>query len=211
MLSVDRMIGRLERTLRDEGIADDTYLVFSSDNGYHLGQHRLRGGKETAFDHDVRVPLVVVGPGVPHATTDALAQNIDLAPTFERLAGARVPARVDGHSLVGLLHDRAPDEWRKTVLIEHHQPGRNAADPDYVATPSISPTTYEAIRTDDAVYVEYLDGEREYYDVARDPHELHNVFGRLTFARRARLHRRLERLERCHGRRACWRAGLSVR
>jgi N-acetylglucosamine-6-sulfatase len=211
VLSVDRMIGRLERTLRAEGVADDTYLVFSSDNGYHLGQHRLRGGKETAFDHDVRVPLVVVGPGVPRgARTEAIAQNIDLAPTFERLAGARVPARVDGHSLVPLLRGRPPEQWRRTALIEHHQPGKNAADPDYEPYPSISPTGYEAIRGADFLYVEYGDGEREYYDIARDPHALHNIVGRLSPARLSRLHRRVSRLERCHGRRACWRAGAAA-
>ncbi|HEU4703938.1 MAG TPA: sulfatase, partial [Conexibacter sp.] len=102
--AVDRMIGRLQRRLRALGVARNTYIVFSSDNGYHLGQHRLTPGKLTAYDPDVRVPLIVTGPGVPAArTVDAMTENTDLCPTFAELAGAPAPPNADGPSLVPLL------------------------------------------------------------------------------------------------------------
>src|SRR5204863_5680339 len=63
--AVDRMIGHIRAALRVAGVADNTYIVFTSDNGFHLGQHRLTAGKRTAFDPDIRVPLIVAGPGVP--------------------------------------------------------------------------------------------------------------------------------------------------
>jgi N-acetylglucosamine-6-sulfatase len=79
--AVDRLIGTLRAALAASGVARDTYVVFSSDNGYHMGQYRLNPGKMTAFDTDVRVPLVVAGPGVAAGTTSrAAVQNIDLAP-----------------------------------------------------------------------------------------------------------------------------------
>src|SRR6266516_3674952 len=98
--AVDRMIAALRATLAKAGVAGNTYVVFSSDNGYHMGQYRLNPGKMTAFDTDIRVPLVVAGPGVPAgAVSDAAVANIDLAPTFEHLGGAPIPDNVDGHSL----------------------------------------------------------------------------------------------------------------
>ena len=70
------MIGRLRKRLAAAGVADDTYIVFSSDNGFHLGQHRLTPGKLTAYDPDVRVPLIVTGPGVPAGrTVDAMTET----------------------------------------------------------------------------------------------------------------------------------------
>src|SRR5919206_153228 len=89
-----------------------TYLVFSSDNGYHMGEHRLTPGKQTAFDSDIRVPLIVVGPGVPRGRADRrLVENIDLRPTFSRLGGGRVPGGVGGDSLVPLLQGRRVRGW----------------------------------------------------------------------------------------------------
>ena len=82
------MIARIEASLIAGGVANNTYLVFSSDNGLHAGEYRLMPGKLTAFDPDIHVPLVVVGPGVPAgAKTGALAENIDLADTFAQIGG----------------------------------------------------------------------------------------------------------------------------
>nr|BFE76133.1 hypothetical protein GCM10020092_094340 [Actinoplanes digitatis] len=79
--AVDRMIDGLRQQLVDSGVADNTYVVFSSDNGFHMGDHRLVEGKQTAFDHDVVVPLVIAGPNVPSGISrPQIVQNIDLAP-----------------------------------------------------------------------------------------------------------------------------------
>jgi N-acetylglucosamine-6-sulfatase len=206
--AVDRMIASLRATLEAAGVADNTYLVFSSDNGYHMGEYRLMPGKMTAFDTDVRVPLVVTGPGVvAGATRDDIVQNIDLNPTFQRLAGGTVASNVDGHSLVPLLQGDPASDWRTGALIEHHGPNTAADDPDAQTARNGNPTTYEALRTATYTYVEYANGDREYYDRTSDPNELDNIAGTLTTARLTTLHTALAGLENCHTHDACWTAG----
>jgi N-acetylglucosamine-6-sulfatase len=205
--AVDRMIGRIQAMLVAKGLARDTYIVFSSDNGLHMGEHRLLPGKLTAFDTDIKVPLIVVGPGVPAGRTiSQMTENVDLCPTFERLGGAPVPRNVDGRSLVTLLRGRAARDWRREILVEHHGRVLDVGDPDLPTQGSGNPPSYEAIRTRSSLYVEYSNGEREYYDLTRDPFELRNVAAGLPPARQRTLHRTLVRIERCHGGSACWRA-----
>jgi N-acetylglucosamine-6-sulfatase len=205
--AVDRMIGRLEATLRARGQLRNTYIVFTSDNGYHMGQHDLMPGKLTAFDSDVRVPLIVAGPGVPGGrTTAAIAENVDLRPTLDALAGAPAPPKVDGRSLVPLLQGRTPPGWRTAALIEHHGPDIDPRDPDHPSLHGGNPTTYEAIRTAQATYVEYRDGEREYYDRLQDPAERDNVVAQVAPDVIGRLHAMLDALRTCHGAAACWAA-----
>jgi arylsulfatase A-like enzyme len=210
--AVDRMIGEIEQELAAKGLARNTYIVFSSDNGLHMGEHRLRPGKLTAFDPDIKVPLVVVGPGVPAGRrVSAMSENIDLCPSFEELAGAAIPPSVDGHSLVALWHGHRASGWRKAILVEHHGRVLDSGDPDLPTRGSGNPPSYEAIRTAHSLYVEYATGEREYYNLSRDPFELDNLGERLSPALALRLHRTLARIERCHGARACWRAQHGAR
>jgi N-acetylglucosamine-6-sulfatase len=204
VLSVDDMVGHLEAVLRATGAARNTYFIFSSDNGYHMGEYQLSPGKQTAFDTDIHVPLIVSGPGVPAGNViSQLASNIDLAPTFETLAGLRVPARVDGHSLADLWHGRHPANWRQAILVEHHGPDNSTGDPDRQSRPSGDPPSYEAVRTATALYVRYASGEQEYYDTARDPLELDNVAsaGVLVALRNV-----LAALQNCHTGKSCWAA-----
>jgi arylsulfatase A-like enzyme len=203
--SVDRMIGTVEAALAANGVRRNTYLVFSSDNGLHTGQYRLMPGKLTAFDTDIHVPLVVVGPGVRADTrTGAIAENVDLAKTFTGIAGTTLPG--DGRSLLGLMQGGTPADWRTAALIEHHGPGMSGLDPDFQQSASGSPWTYEAVRTRGYLYVEYRDGEREFYDLLRDPFELHNLAYLLTPSERHELHAELRAMKRCHGGPACWAA-----
>ena len=126
MLGVEDLLREVVVTLQRTGQLANTYIFLGSDNGFHLGQHRLPPGKETAFDEDIRVPLVVRGPGVPRGTTvDQFAMNDDLAPTFAALGGARTPSFVDGRSLVPLLRaGPAPPVWRRAALVEHYGPSQ---------------------------------------------------------------------------------------
>jgi arylsulfatase A-like enzyme len=206
--SVDRMIGTLEQTLAQHNELDNTYFVFSSDNGYHMGEYRMRPGKQTAFDTDIHVPLVVAGPGVPAGrTVSAMTSSIDLAPTFAQMAGARLATRPDGVSLLGLMHgEPVPAHWQQAVLIEHHGPSSAPGDPDSQPVSAGDPPNYESIRTAAFSYTEYRGGDREYYDLVRDPYELHNVVGTLSEARLQRLHAELWQLARCKGAAQCVRA-----
>jgi arylsulfatase A-like enzyme len=203
--AVDAMLGGIEQTLAKDGIARNTYVVFSSDNGLHTGEYRLMPGKMTAFDTDIHVPLVIVGPGVPAgATTDAMTSNIDLAGTFAAIGGAKMGG--DGHSLLSIFHGHAPGDWRNVVLIEHHGGSMSPLDPDYQVASSANPPTYQAMRTQSFLYVEYADGEREFYNLRTDPFELNNVIDRLSHGTRVQMHGELTALGHCHGERACWRA-----
>jgi len=202
--AVDRMLDRVRARLKARGLDRDTYVVFASDNGLHLGEHRLRQGKMTAFDIDIRVPLVVAGPGVPSgATRREITENTDLCPTFTGLARAPAPGRpVDGRSLVPLLTGAGTWTPHPAALIEHHGPDLDRGDPDAPVTGSGNPPSYEAVRTRDALYAEYTDGEREYYDLRKDPYELDNAYKHLKRGKRTRLARTLHELARCGGK-AC--------
>jgi N-acetylglucosamine-6-sulfatase len=202
--AVDKMIGDLQAAVASIGQQNNTYFVFSSDNGYHMGEFRLSPGKMTAYDTDIRVPLVITGPGVPAGrTVEEIAENIDLNPTFTELGGGTIAANVDGHSLVPFLRGQAPANWRRVALIEHHGPVKNLTDPDFQDKGSGNPTTYEAIRGPDYLYVEYADGDKEYHDLRSDPNELHNTYASLSEADKTSLHALLIGVQNCHDAQAC--------
>ncbi len=128
--AVDEAIARLYDTLKESGNLENTFIFFTSDNGFHLGEHRLRRGKQTAYETDIHLPLIVRGPGIkPGTTSSALVGNIDLAPTIATIAGAKIPDFVDGRSFVPLLHgaDARSTKWRNAYLIEHWQSPPRAA------------------------------------------------------------------------------------
>jgi arylsulfatase A-like enzyme len=203
--AVDALIAKLQATLARDGIAGNTYIVFSSDNGYHMGDHRLMPGKMTAFETDIRVPLVVAGPHVvPGRNVARVTENVDLGPTFEQLGHAHVPPTVDGASLLPLLRGQPAPSWRNAALVEHHGPDfGTAAGPDAAQPGSGNPSTYEALRLPHSTYVEYANGEREYYDLDSDPYELTNTYSTLSPERVDNLHRRLVGLENCHSAATC--------
>jgi arylsulfatase A-like enzyme len=206
--SVDDMIGSLVSTLKQSGAWNNTYLVFSSDNGYHMGEHKLTPGKLTAFDTDIGVPLIVIGPhiGAGRSVTP-FGENFDLLPTFDQWAATKPSEGIDGRDMSPVLTattpGTAPPGWPTGVLVEHHGPDVIGTDPDYPPPGSDNPTTYEALRVDGAVYVEYVDGEREYYNLATDPYELHNVYPSLPPSKVAALHAELARLENCRDSPTC--------
>jgi arylsulfatase A-like enzyme len=207
--AVDDLIAALETAVTDAGVGANTYFVFSSDNGYHMGEHMLLAGKQTAFETDINVPLIVVGPGVPPGVTvDSIVENIDLCPTFAELAGAAAPAGADGHSLVALLHGQTVSDWRNVALIEHHGPDLETMDPSDPDNEdkSVQPNSYEAIRMTDSVYVEYQDGEKEYYDLATDPNELTNTASSLSTAQVQQFHGTITAIQTCQGASSCWAA-----
>jgi len=204
VLAVDKMIGELQAAVAAIGQQKNTYFVFSSDNGYHMGEYRLMPGKMTAFDTDIHVPLVITGPGISAGqTVDDIVENIDVCPTFTDLAGASSPPSVDGRSLVPWMHGQKVTNARTVILMEHHGPRHEPEDPDAPAPRSGNPPSYEAIRSRTELYVEYVDGEREYHDLVADPDELHNTFSSLSKEKKLALSAIVAAIQNCHGSESC--------
>jgi len=166
MLAVDDAVRKIVRALADTGRLHNTLLVFTSDNGLSLGEHRLHY-KMNAFEESIRVPMIVRWDGRIGAGTASrhLATNMDLAPTFAAAAGVAAPASVEGRSLIPLLrHGRVV---RRSFLIEHQHSGR----PE-------DPPTYCAIRTARWKLVHNVGDRGELYNLKRDPWELQNLIER---------------------------------
>ncbi|GIE81442.1 hypothetical protein Aph02nite_73920 [Actinoplanes philippinensis] len=210
--SVDRMIGRLRSALATAGAADRTVVVFTSDNGYHMGEYSLPAGKQTAFDTDVNVPLVMAGPGIG-AGRDAAAvvTNVDLRPTFAEWAGLPAPAEADGRSITPLLSGSTPAGWPRAALIEHHDPATDPRDPDFERDSMNIPPSYDALRTATFTYIEYVDGTVEYFDRTSDPDMLRNVAGTLGPERLTALRSAVRGLATCVGADACGAAADAVK
>jgi len=215
--AVDELVARVLWALQINGELDQTYVLFTSDNGFHMGEHRFRPGKYTAYEEDVHVPLVVRGPGIAAGRVrDDLAMSVDLAPTFADLAGATLGIRTDGRSLVPLLTGGgpAPADWRQVALLEQRPFPQQAPatgttghagvlePPDPGDAPGLGgfpPVTFRGLRTKSAKYVEYATGEREYYDLAADPYEIHNRIKAVDHGWLAQLAAVLARLHDCAG------------
>jgi N-acetylglucosamine-6-sulfatase len=188
--SVDEMVGRLVDVLRDTGELSDTYIVFTSDNGYHLGEHRLEA-KATPYGEAIGVPLLVRGPGVPRGLSRSkMVLNNDFAPTFADLAGVRPPGFVDGRSL-GPLLSASPPTWRRSAFLIEHRRSRQEG-PFARLVPN-----YRAVRTAKHLYVEYRTGDRELYDLGDDPYELRSRQRSASSELKRRLASRLDELRGC--------------
>jgi len=191
LLTVDDLVRGLVHRLRAAGELDNTYIVFTSDNGYMLGEHRKQG-KHVVYEESVRVPLIVRGPGLPAGQVRGqLAANIDLAPTILDAAGVPPRLKMDGISLLPPARDPASGGTRSLVL-------------EYL----VGRTGYSAVRTPDGfLYAEHRNGEHELYDLNTDPYELHNLAGKPAEADlEADLAKRLATLRDCAGS-ACNSAG----
>ncbi|MET9342063.1 sulfatase [Nonomuraea sp. NPDC003804] len=194
MLGVDDLVNTVVTALQAAGKLDNTYIFFASDNGFHLGTHRLRLGKTTPFEEAVKVPLVVRGPGVaPGSTITALTQPVDYAPTFAELAGIPAPAFAEGRSLVPLLRGLNPPSWRRNALIEFARPTNQAANRQTL-TPA-----YAALRTATHTYVKYVTGETQLYDLTTDPYQLNNLAATAPPELLSNLQARLDAMRTCSG------------
>jgi arylsulfatase A-like enzyme len=161
---VDRAVARVVEALRRAGELERTLIVFTSDNGYYHGEHRIPREKVLPYEPAIRVPLVVRGPGLPQGVHLAqLASNQDLAPTILHATGVR-PGRVeDGISLLRLMHHRHLEPGRDLLIEGLYRVARGA--------PNLA---FSAVRTRRWFYAEYTNGQRELYDLIGDPDELRN-------------------------------------
>ena len=179
------MVEAVVNELAATGRLGNTYIFFTSDNGVLMGEHRIVERKGVPYEESIRVPLAIRGPGIPAGrTTDAIALNMDLAPTFADLARATPPDFVDGRSLRPVFASDPPS-WR-TAFLEEFFMGKKS---------------YKAITTAEGKkYIEYSrTGEQEYYDLASDPYELENQYQTVDAASLEILQSRLSALEDCAG------------
>src|SRR5215204_5217029 len=165
---VEGIVNTLKNPTPDGTIPlDNTYIIFTSDNGFHHGEHRIPKQKWRPYEEDIHMPLLVRGPGVAAgSTTDKLTLNTDYMPTFLDLAGEQSPHYVDGRSLRPVLNESVTS-WRSAILLE--------------AAANYSPAYY-GIRTVSTngitrrKYVEYAGGARELYNLESDTYELTNSY-----------------------------------
>jgi arylsulfatase A-like enzyme len=216
LLAVDDMVGDVVDTLSATGQLGNTIIIFTSDNGWLQGEHRIPYGKEFAYEPSIRVPLILRGPGIPQGKrVTNLVANIDLAPTIVEATGA-VPGRVmDGISLMRLLRG---DTTRNGILVECRGLGPTGdAEGGLAPENSMVSLDFNAVRTKDYTYVSYasslqlkngraytFSGGEELYDLARDPFELQSVSSDPRYRTiKAGLKSRLGVLETCSGT-GCW-------
>jgi N-acetylglucosamine-6-sulfatase len=180
VLGVDEGVGQIVDALRASGELDNTLFVYTSDNGFFHGEHRVKSGKHRLYEPSIRVPLLIQGPGIPPGVSvDDLAVNADLAPTILEATGAAAGRAIDGLSLLPAAAQ--PDRPRgRAILLET----RN----------------YAAVRTPRYIYAEYATGETELYDLENDPDQLQSLHADPAFDQvKGALAALLSRLRTCSG------------
>jgi arylsulfatase A-like enzyme len=206
VLSIDEMLGNIRKVLKETGAANNTYIFFSSDNGYHLGDYSMLQGKQTPFDIDIRVPLIACGPNVAKGSwQQAIVSNIDLAPTFAALAGAHLASEPDGRDIQHLLRENTQKiNWRNFAIIEHRRVDYDLNDPDRQEPEDGRLPSYTALRFRNLLYVEYETKEIGCYNVLNDPYELKNIASSLPVETQKKLHSILLAAKSCGGKNGCW-------
>ena len=166
--SIDDNVGRLLDWLDQHGLRDNTVVIYTSDQGFFLGDHGLYD-KRFMYEESIRMPFLVRWPGMIKARSvnKDLAINADFAPTFMEIAGLAVPADIQGHSLVPLLEGRRPSQWRTGFYYRYyHDPGDHNTRAHY------------GLRTDTHKLIHFWKQDQwELYDLRRDPRELRNLYG----------------------------------
>jgi arylsulfatase A-like enzyme len=190
--SVDDNVGRLLDYLKEHGLADNTIVVYTSDQGFFLGDHGWFD-KRFMYEESLRMPLIVRYPGhiAAGSVCDQLVQNIDFGPTFLDIAGLTTPAEMQGVSFWPLLEGKKVDGWRTAVYYHYYEEGTE----HHVAA-------HYGVRTDRYKLMRFYSQVKawELYDLQKDPRELHNVYEDAAYADvRAGLEKELKRLREKYG------------
>jgi arylsulfatase A-like enzyme len=183
---VDESLGRIRKFLDEAGLADNTIVIYSSDQGFYLGDHGWYD-KRWMYEESLKMPLIVHWPGVtkPGSVNTELVQNLDYAETFLDAAGAEIPSDMQGRSLVPLLKGE-PTDWRDSIYYH------------YFEYPSVHMVArHNGVRTDRFKLINFYQfGEWEFYDLKKDPKELTNQYGNPKYADEiAKLKSQLEELK----------------
>jgi arylsulfatase A-like enzyme len=215
LLAVDDGVEDIIEALRRTGELDDTYVIFTSDNGYMQGEHRIPEGKMLPYDASTHLPLLIRGPGLPRGRrTKALAGDVDLAPTILNATPARPSRALDGRSVLPFARNVRLRSLRPFLHTTAGQGARgrvNTREGGARGTQTRVPA-WSAVRTTRWLYVEYKGGQRELFDLKRDPWELRSRAGDPTIRPLIRtLRRALGDLRTCRGRSCDKIASASVR
>ena len=170
---VDESVGRIMDYLKQAGLEDNTIMIYSSDQGFYLGDHGWYD-KRWMYEESLLMPLIVKWPGVtePNSTCDQLVQNLDYAETFLEIAGAAIPADMQGRSLVPLLKGENPSDWRDAIYYHYYEyPSVHMVAKHY----GIRTQRYKLFRF-------YEFDEWEFYDLQQDPEELANQYNNPGYA-----------------------------
>ena len=167
---VDESLAKLRATLKELGVADNTVVIYSSDQGFYIGDHGWYD-KRWMYEESLKMPFIVNWPGVikPGSRNTDLIQNLDYAETFLDIAGAKIPSDMQGRSLVPLFKGESPKDWRESIYYHYYE---------YPSVHMI-PRHY-GIRTDRYKLMHFYQfgNEWELYDLEKDPDELNNLYGK---------------------------------
>ena len=185
--AVDENVGRLLDYLDKTGLAKNTIVIYSSDQGFYLGEHGWFD-KRWVYDESLRTPLIVRWPGVtkPGSSNRDIVSNIDFAETFLEAAGASVPDDMQGRSLVPLLKGQTPNDWRRYFYYEYFESGGHGVPKHY----AVIDKRHKLVHFKDKGLDEW-----ELYDLKEDPNEMTSVYGRTDYQRtQSKLAKELARL-----------------
>lgn len=184
---VDKNVGRVLDYLKEAGLEDNTIVVYSSDQGFYLGEHGWFD-KRFMYEESLRTPLLVKWPAItkPGSVNDAIVSNLDFAQTFLEIAGAEQPLEMQGRSIVPLLKGETPADWRKEHYYHYYEfPSWHMVKRHY----GIATERYKLMH-----FYHDVD-EWEMYDLQEDPNELNNIYGKPEYnGVQTNLHERLEQL-----------------
>lgn len=187
--SLDRNIGRVLDYLEENGLLENTLIVYTSDQGFYMGEHGWFD-KRFMYEESFRTPLVMRLPNGKHGDIDQLVQNIDYAPTFLELAGVDIPKDIQGESLLPLLKGENPNDWRNALYYHYYEyPGEHAVKRHY------------GIRTDRYKLIHFYNDIDvwELYDLKLDPSEMNNIYNKKENKKLIKkLKNELQRLQRLY-------------
>jgi arylsulfatase A-like enzyme len=168
LTGMDRIVGRVLKKLEEEGMADDTIVIYSGDNGYYMG-NRGFAGKWSHFEESLRVPLIIYDPRLPknkrNRVVDPMAISLDITATILDVCGVEVPSKYQGRSLVSILNGKTPGHWRRDYYCEHHM--------NIGSIPK-----WYGVRGQRYTYANYYEENTELlYDLKNDPTQLTDLAG----------------------------------
>lgn len=173
--AVDENVGKILDFLDESGLAKNTVVIYSSDQGFYLGEHGWFD-KRWMYDESLRTPLIVRWPGItqPGSVNSEIVSNIDFAETFLEIANTAIPEDMHGRSLVSILKGKTPDDWRKTFYYQYYESGGHGVPAHY----GVATKRYKLMHFPEP----HID-EWELYDLETDPNEMKNVYEDKTYSR----------------------------